>query len=271
MTINISLITTPTQVALMSSELPSGGVAAQSIDDTLLTENVQTAAGQVTLSRQAIDRGTGIEEATMQDLFRQQATTLDSTLVNQATTGLNALAVATTYTDASPTVTAMWPFLFKALSKTEAALRGVAVPSHLLMTPARFRWMCSMLGNQWPLVGGAGGVGVQGGGLLTPIGDPEHPGVRGRLADGTPVVCDANIPVNLGAGTNQDRAYAIAADECWLFESPDSPMYIRAEQPKAAQLGILIVCYSYFAFTLRRYASAVNAVDGTGMVVPAGF
>src|SRR6266436_3103964 len=38
MTVNISLTTTPSQVANPASELPAAGVAAQSIDDTLLTE-----------------------------------------------------------------------------------------------------------------------------------------------------------------------------------------------------------------------------------------
>src|SRR5206468_4066349 len=66
MTVNISRITTPTSVALQATGLSA--VSATSIDDTLLTENVQTAAGQQTLSRQAIERGTGIEEVVMGDL-----------------------------------------------------------------------------------------------------------------------------------------------------------------------------------------------------------
>jgi hypothetical protein len=59
MTVNISRITTATSVALQASE--NTAVSETNIDDTLLTENVQTAAGQQTLSRQAIDRGTGVD------------------------------------------------------------------------------------------------------------------------------------------------------------------------------------------------------------------
>ena len=58
MTVNISRITTATSVALQASE--NTAVSNTDIDDTILTENVQTAAGQQTLSRQALDRGTGI-------------------------------------------------------------------------------------------------------------------------------------------------------------------------------------------------------------------
>jgi hypothetical protein len=76
MTVNISRITTATSVAVQASE--NTAVSETNIDDTLLTENVQTAAGQQTLSRQAIDRGTGVEEIVMDDLFRRYATTLDS-------------------------------------------------------------------------------------------------------------------------------------------------------------------------------------------------
>jgi len=59
MTVNISRITTASQVAGQSSQ--NTAVSEQNMADTLLTLNIQTAAGQQTLSRQAIDRGTGIE------------------------------------------------------------------------------------------------------------------------------------------------------------------------------------------------------------------
>jgi len=51
MTVNISQITTATSAALQATE--NSAVSETNIDDTLLTENVQTAAGQQTLSRQA--------------------------------------------------------------------------------------------------------------------------------------------------------------------------------------------------------------------------
>jgi hypothetical protein len=38
----------------------------------------------------------------MDDLFRRYASTLDSTLINQATTGLSAVATSTAFTTAAP-------------------------------------------------------------------------------------------------------------------------------------------------------------------------
>ncbi|MEV2242829.1 hypothetical protein AB0I71_32585, partial [Micromonospora sp. NPDC049891] len=56
MQVNISRITTATGVALQASE--NTAVQETNADDTLLTINVQTAAGQQTISRQAVERGT---------------------------------------------------------------------------------------------------------------------------------------------------------------------------------------------------------------------
>ncbi|WP_307962263.1 hypothetical protein [Salinispora arenicola] len=44
-------------------------------------------------------------------------------------------------------------------------------------------------------------------------------------------------------------------------------MYIRAEQAKAASLGVLLVEYGYLAYTHSRYTHA-HKVAGTGLVTP---
>jgi hypothetical protein len=44
-------------------------------------------------------------------------------------------------------------------------------------------------------------------------------------------------------------------------------MFIRAEQPKLASLGVLLVVYGYFAYTHARYAQA-RKIGGTGLVTP---
>jgi hypothetical protein len=45
-------------------------------------------------------------------------------------------------------------------------------------------------------------------------------------------------------------------------------VFIRAEQPAAASLGVLLVLYGYFAYTFRRYTSAMQKIGGTGLVTP---
>jgi hypothetical protein len=82
------------------------------------------------------------------------------------------------------------------------------------------------------------------------------------------VIVDNNVPTNLGVGTNQDECYVTPRDECLLFEDPLAPTFIRAEQVAAANLGVLIVAWEYFAYTFSRYTNAMSVVRGTSMVTP---
>lgn len=263
MTVNISRITTATSVALQASQ--HDNASETDIDDTLLTINVQTAAGRQTLSRQAIERGTGTEEVTLDDLFRRYATTLDSTLITQGTTGLSAVAQATTYTDGSPTAAALWPKILGANANLEAALLGQAVPSHVVMHSRRWNWLQSNVGTSWPFMAQPG-IPTQSGGVNYGVG--YGAGIRGMLPNGLQVVVDNNIATNLGAGTNQDEIYVVASDECHLWEDANAPMFIRAEQTKAESLGVVLVVYGYFAYTFGRYTNGTSKVSGTGLVSP---
>lgn len=268
MTINISQVTTATNVALNATELSNaGGATPNSIDDTLLTENIQTASGQQTLSRQAIDRGTGIEEVTMQDLFKRYATALDSNLLNQASTGISALANAAqrSYVTTPPTIASLYPKILGASADVEAALLAQATPNAAIMHSRRWYWMQSQLTTSWPLINNQAWTDQAGG---TAMNNAYNQGPRGHLPNGLSVIVDNNVTTALGSGTNQDEIYVVARDECHLWEDPSAPIYIRAEQPKAATLGVLLVVYGYYAYSFRRYASAIGSVGGTGLVPP---
>lgn len=262
--VNISRITTASSVALQASE--NTAVSETNMDDTLLTINVQTAGGQQTVSRQALERGIGIEDVTMGDLQRRYSTNLDSTLINQASTGLAAVAIGTAgaYADASPTPAEMWPKILAAMSASETALLGEANPDIAVMHPRRWYWMQSQVGTSWPFVGQPG-LPPQNGALnfATTYGT----GARGVLPNGTVVITDANVPTTVGAGT-EDEIYIVPSDECHLWEDPNAPQFIRAEQVAAASLGVLLVLYGYFAYTYQRYANSHQKVAGTGLIAP---
>jgi HK97 family phage major capsid protein len=261
MTLNISRITTSPTVALQASE--NAAVSETNIDDTLLTVSVQTAAGQQTLSRQAIDRSTGAEEVMLEDLVRSYHTTLDSTLINQATNGLSAVAQDTDYTDASPTAAELWPKILKAVSQCEAVLLGGGQATHVIMHSRRWAWMQSQVGSTWPFIAQPG-IPTQAGGQVENTG--YDTGVRGILPNGLKVVVDNNIATNFG--TNEDEIYVVANNECHLWEDPGAPLMIRAEQPAAGSLGVLFVVYGYFAYTFARYTNAQQKISDTGLIAP---
>lgn len=263
MTVNISRITTATTVALQTED---NAPTTTAIDDTLLTENVQTAAGFTDLTRQAIERGTGVEEVTMDDLFRRYASTLDSTLLNQATTGLTNIAGSTTYDDTSITVQELWPKFLASAAGSEAAFLGMAFPDFVIMHSRRWYWLQSQLTTQWPFMSQPQNYPTQSGGSANNVG--YNQGIRGTLPSGMRVIVDNNVATNLGTGTNQDEIYTIASSECHLWEDPNAPVFIRAEQPLVSQLAVRLVLYGYFAYSFRRYTNGQQKIAGTGLVTP---
>jgi HK97 family phage major capsid protein len=263
MSVNISRITTASSAAVQASE--NAAVSETNMDDTLLTVNVQTAAGQQTVSRQAIDRGTGIEDVTMQDLFNRVATILDNTLLNQATNGLTNVANALTYTDASPSGSALYPRILEGAAGVEAALLAMGRPTHAVMHSRRWYWLSSQMSATWPMINWSG-LPVQAAGTAN-SSSMYASGPRGVLPCGLEVIVDNNISTTIS--TNQDEIYVIPNSECHLWEDPNAPLFIRAEQPAAASLGVLLVAYSYFAYTFARYSSGMQKIGGTGLAPPA--
>jgi hypothetical protein len=263
MTVNISRITTSSSVANQANE--NDAASETNMDDTLLTENVLTAAGRQTISRQAVERGAGIEQVTMRDLQRQYAKNLDLTIITQATTGLAAVAVANTYDDTSPTGVEFYRKLIGAMAGSEAALLGEATPDLAVMHSRRWFWLQAEMTNQWPLIGQQG-ISPQSAGIN--YAERYGAGFRGLLPNGTVVIVDNNIATNLGAGTNQDEVYIVPSEESYLWEDPNAPQFIRTEEAKAENLGVVLVLYGYYAYTLRRYANSHQKVSGTGLVTP---
>ena len=93
-------------------------------------------------------------------------------------------------------------------------------------------------------------------------------GYRGTLG-GLPVVVDSNVVSNLGAATNQDEVYVLAANESLLWETPNAPLFIRTDTgPSVKSLCVDIVVYGYFAMTHARYSGSSQRITGSGLVNP---
>lgn len=262
MTVNIGKMTTGSSTAIQSSE--NSAVSETNVDDTLISPAVQTNAGQQTMSRQSVERSAGAEDSVLEDLFRTYGTTLDSTLLNQATNGLTNVATSIAYTDASPTAAELYPKLLAANSAVETALLDMDQSDAIfVMHSRRWHWLQSQLSSTWPLFGQPG-IGAQQGGMN--YGERYGGGFRGILPNGAAVVVDNNVATNKGGGT-EDEIYVIAQSEAHLWEDPSAPMFIRAEQTAAASLGVLLVVYGYFAYTFVRRDHA-QKINGTGLAAP---
>lgn len=263
MTVNISRITTGSSVALQSSE--NSAVSETDIDDTLLTVNVRTLAGMQDISRQAIDRGTGIDQVIVADLAAAYAQAVESHIINHGTDGILATSGinAVTYTDASPTLAELYPKLADAVQQVQT--NRLLGPTAIYMHPRRWAWMLATLDStsrpfvvpsaQGPFNGVALNEAVT---VNAPVGQLM----------GLPVFTDSLIPTNLGAGTNEDRIIVTRDPDAFLWEEAGSPMRMRVDEPGANTLTIRYVLFGYLAFTAGRYPTATSVIAGTGLAAP---
>lgn len=263
MTVNISRITTGTAAAVQATE--NAAVQETDIDDTLLTVNVRTYAGQQDLSRQALERGTGVDEIVSQDLAASYWSVVDAATLNSDGTGGTHLGirstgsiVTVTYTDASPTGAEAYRTLAELISGIQTGVfMGV---SHFVMHPRRWWWLTASIGTGFPLLHVPGVDTVQAGN----ISGTEYM-ATGRNILGIPVVVDGNMLTTLGAGT-EDVILGVTARELHFWE--DGVQFIRAEQTAAGNLTVKFVLYGYSAFSAGRYPGAHGLITGTGLIAP---
>jgi HK97 family phage major capsid protein len=258
LTLSISKVTTGSSVDTQSE---GASVSETNMDDTKLDISVVTIAGQQTVSRQALERGTGVDMIVMGDLISAYHTKLDGNLVAEL---LSSAGQSVTYTDASPTVAELYPKLADAIQKVQTTF--YAGPNAVIMHPRRLAFFLAALDTtNRPLVVPAqrsqNGVGAGN-------GAPVY-GNSGYEIMGLPIITDANVSTAQGSGTNEDTIFIGNLQELHLWEQGSGePMYLRFDQPKAAELDVLAVVYGYAAYTANRYANAWAKIGGTGLVTP---
>jgi HK97 family phage major capsid protein len=268
MTLNISRMTTGTSTAIQATQ--NSAVSNTDSDDTLLTINVRTIAGQQDLSRQAIERGTGIDTFILQDLIRSWHTTLDNQALNGDGTSGTILGLASsggnaiTYTATSPTVQLLYPKLADAMQQIQT--NTFQQPTHWIMHPRRLAYLMASVDTAGrplvvPTASGPMNAVASGAGAFSY-------GNSGYSLLGLPIITDANVVTNLGAATNQDQIYCVAAPEMHLWEQPGAPFALNFDQTTAGSLTIKAVVYGYSAFSAGRYPLAASIISGTGLVAP---
>jgi HK97 family phage major capsid protein len=269
MTVNVPRITTGSTTAAQTAE--NATISNQDLDETTLAVPVATVAGYVDVSRQALDRGATFEQVIFADLAADYAAKLDAQLLTGSGSSgqhLGALNVgsinAVTYTDASPTVAELWPKLADAVQQVSS--NRYAGPSHIVMHPRRWAWFLAATdstGRPFVVPGGNGPTNAAG------VVDVQGYGAGVGTLMGLPVVTDANVPTNLGAGTNEDRVLAVQAAELLLMEEGDgAPMQLRFDEALSSSLGVRLLAFGYSAFASGRQPKAISVISGDGLTGP---
>lgn len=270
--ISIPRIATGTTVAIQSTQ--NTALSQTDLTTASVSTGFTTVGGKQIVSQQLLDQSAlNFDEVILQDLAAAYAQQIGSQVIVGAGTGannnsvLNGLANASVLAANQATLAAS-PTAATFYSKANGMLASFvtnrfANPTHWIMHPRRWYWLMSQTDSQGrPLV-------VPADVAMNPIAadnpGPDVQGVAGRFL-GLPVVIDPNLPVNLGAGTNQDEIFLVKADDLWLFESQPKAEVFR--EPYADSVGVLFRLYSYAGTILNRYGSSIATMNGAGLVTP---
>lgn len=260
MTLEIPRGTTSSSVA--AQETQNTGVSNTTIVTDTLSVPVRTFAGQQVVSRQAVERGTGIADIILSDLFAEYATKTNvSALGGNGSAGghwgiLNTTSIQTaawTGTTGASLVSA----IHNAVGKVNAS--RFAAPDLIVMHPRRWAWLCASSDtSQRPLVQIDGpGFNAVGNGAAAGYG------VVGSVV-GIPVVTDAGVPTNLGSSTNEDRIIVTRRADVLHMEDASAPVGLTFEEVLGDQLSVRMVAYGFSAFTAGRFPVATCVLQGTG-------
>lgn len=268
MSINISRVTTGATAAVQAAE--NDAVSETDIDDTLLTIDVRTIASGQQISRQAIERGTGVDTLIAADMQGALATELDNQIINGSGSSGQLLGLknvsginAVTYTDGSPTAAELYSKLVDAIQRVNS--NRFAGADLIVMHPRRLAFLqAGVDGSGRPLVLPTMNVPQNAQG----IGPIAGYGNTGGSIAGVPVVTDANIQTDAGSGNNEDNIFVVRRADMLLFEDPGTPAMVRMDQTAGLNLTVTMVAYQYAAFAAGRYPASVSMISGTGLVAP---
>ena len=267
LTINISRVTTGSSAAVQTE---NAAVSETDIDDTLLTADVRTIAAGQQVSRQSIERGTGVDSLIAADMMGAMAAQLDNQCLNGSGSSGQLLGLrnisgtnSVTYTDGSPTVAEFYPKLIDAIQKINS--NRYAGADLIVMHPRRLAWLQAAVdGQNRPLVLPQAGVPQNAMG----IGPVAGYGNTGMQIAGIPVVTDANVIDAAGSGSNEDEVYVVRRADMLLFEQAGQPAMVRMDQTAGLNLTVTLVAYQYATFVGGRYPASVSKISGTGLVAP---
>lgn len=262
MSLIIPRLTTGTAAGIQATENTT--VTTQDIVESDLTVPVRTIAGYVPVSRQGLERAAYNEEILTEDLIARYWQTLDFQCIDGSGSsgqilGLLGVSGIKTSAASSGDLIGCYPHIADVIQQIDTAVGGLGYrPTKIVMHPRRWGAFTATLdGDSRPI------LGINGLPLLNPaaVGEAAQYGFVGNLL-GLPVYVDANIPTNLGGGTNEDVILIFADPVVHLWERDEDPVTLAFEQTSGTALTIQLIAYGYAAFTAGRYPGASGTVTG---------
>ena len=244
----------------------------------IITIPVCTVAGYTDLSRQIVERSDPpMDELILEDLLHDYNKKVNNYVVNGSGASGQPKGIfapiafnLSTYTDASPTVAALYPVLTQAKRNVEQSVFENCTA--IIMTSRRWNWFLAAVdttnrplvvpdGNSFNSVAtlnvSADAYGAEG--AAKPVG----------TLLGLPVYVDETLPKTQGVGTNQDSIILGAFNESILWEDQNGPRRFVFEGVTSQTAAIRVQVFGYCAFTAERFPTSISVVEGTGLVAPA--
>lgn len=259
----------------------TGGAATgiQTADNAAVTEvdpttgnapaPVRTIAGQVDVALQLLEQSPiAFDQIVFADLLADYNAQLDTQLLSgsgasgQLLGVLNTAGILTvTFTSGTPTVAGLYPRVAEAISLM--ASQRKRPPEAIVMHPRRWAWMLAALdGQQRPLVVPAAGGPQNAAALSLQLSEAGPVGTF----HGLPVHIDANVPITLGAGTNEDRILLVRGVDHPLLEGGVRTRVLP--EVGSGTLTVRLQLYAYAAFTAARFPASTAVIAGTGLIAP---
>lgn len=262
--INVPKVTGGTAVAVQTD---GNAVTSQDITTAEITAAIQTVSGQQDVSQQLVDLSVpGIDVIIWDDIVRAYDTKFDVLCISGAVTnakGLDQLASTNSrsYTSSTPTAYGLYPKFAGSIADVNT---GIFMPPDVIaMHPLRWAFLLAALDtNNRPFIVPSGQPGFNAFGLQDRVAAEN---IVGNLY-GIPVIIDASIPTNLGAGTNQDEIFVYRSDQLFLWE--DTPRLRVFEEVLSGTLQVRFQMYNYYGIALGRLPKAISLITGTGLTAP---
>jgi HK97 family phage major capsid protein len=266
---NTDTVNIPTQDGGTAVATQSDNGAVQETDATFstLAADVKTVAGMQDVSQQLLDRSVpGIDGVIYGDLTRALAVSYDTAVINSSTannkgllqvTGINSV----TYTDGSPTASECLPKIADAIQQIATGIYAPATA--VFMHPRRWAFfLAAQDSSNRP--------------LISPVAPSNSPGTFGGNAaegavgsiQGLPVYTDANIPTNLGSGTNEDRIIVASVPDLYIWADQSGPYLETFRDVGSGTLTVRLRLHQYWAQAHARRPKAISVISGTGLATP---